>query len=256
MDRRTRSLAIVTSLLLTLASPSALACQAHLSAFDSVGEIRLSEGPQPRPLFFAFNYSTSANDRPMPLSRPELLRGRINDFRQGAITRIELVRATSWRRDVLVSLSSKASSFGFWWFDLGQWNTDAVQYDFRVLRTLAGDPRKSFTLSRVEIPQTAARRPENYWFVPPPTAADDISRRQETLDACERAAVSAHSVCNRNASMRDAESALVYRPRRVDCVTFYGFRGKPAMFYWRGDDLAGVANVSPEAYRALTLSNR
>ena len=230
----------------------ARACQSSVSAFESSGEVRLIAVNGVRQLRYVTWSGGSEVD--FPLTSPALRRGQANWLSDRPVDRVELVHASVWRRDIFLSLASKAESI-YWrnlLFDADQWNTRVARYDFSVSRTLAGAERRGFTLDRIQLSSpNGGRYLSSYWFLAPPTQAEERRGKEEALSGCDAVAALTKATCDRARVLRDFQRATVYVPRR-DCSVYYAFRlGRPAVFYWRGGVLVGVAEVTPEAYAEL-----
>lgn len=230
------------------ATEAATACQANTSAFDWIGEVRLDDARRPQ----LFALDRDFEWQPHSIASPPLGGSVANDlYSHIPVSRIELVRATSWRRDGLLQLSSKSASIGWGWLDLGQWSADVAIYAFSVDRTLLGQPRSSLRLSRIDFPTGDAWRRWTFWFVAAPSLQEERLALRRDLDWCEQAAARRREHCDRAQVARNYEGAVLYRPQQ-NCNVYYGFRiGEPAILFWRGGVLAGVADVTPEAYRHL-----
>ncbi len=230
----------------------ARACQANVSAFQSLGEVRLIAVDGVRQLRYVT--WSGATEVDFPLTSPALQFGHANWLSDRPVDRVELAHASVWRRDIFLSLASKAESI-YWrglLFDPDQWNTRVARYEFSVTRTLAGARRRKFRLDRIQLPPpNGGSYLSSYWFLAPPTPAEERRGRDQALSACDSAAARTKSTCDRARVLRIFQTATVFIPRR-NCSVVYAFRlGRPAVFYWRGDVLAGVAEVTPEAYAEL-----
>jgi hypothetical protein len=208
-------------------NPSYSHCQSGTRAIDTSGsiELRNASGAQ-RAVFVGPWGDEHGHEKIYPLLSPMLSSGEANWSGATRFDRIEIAEAFAFERDVGTALEFLFDQ-GFWLFQgygLDQMASlsDVGRYNFNVIATLRGDERKSFFVGT----QKPARK--RFWSFRPPTVVE------EKIGYVPDGAVARYM---------------------TSCVSYYGYRlYRPAVFYWRGEKLAAVAEISPEALKALKVS--
>lgn len=221
--KRTLAATLFALVLLPGASDAAH-CQASVRAFTwGVVDVRKQSGVQ---LAAFVGSDGEGRERIYPLLAPENLSGEANwpDVTK-PIDRVEIATASSFQTDVwagLELLGEKASVHESA-FDAIPLLFDVGRYKFQVRATLKGGRRDTFSLGTQQPART------KFWAFRPLTAAEERTRYSQG-------------------------TTLV--PRYIPCAVYFGFRlNRPAVFYWRGDMLAAVAEVSPEALATFKIAS-
>ncbi|HWA21200.1 MAG TPA: hypothetical protein VG735_02270, partial [Caulobacterales bacterium] len=123
--------------------------------------------------------------------------------------------------------------------------TDIGLYEFEVVRTVRGPKRRRFEFGALR----PVWKESVFWSVRPPSANEDSAALRSSLAAC-----GAKDLACASSKRAEADHAVVHRAM-TNCAYHSAFRlGKPAVFYWRNDVLAGVAEIPAEALKVLKIS--